>query len=70
MLVVKLGIGYFYDLFKKSGWCRRGDERFRVRLGELMIKMEIMYKCLKDVNIRQGVKLFISIFQGRVIGEN
>lgn len=52
MSAVKPGTGHPHDSFKKSGWCRRGDERLRVRSGELMIKMEIMHKCPKDVNTR------------------
>lgn len=57
-------------VFKKSGWCGRGDERLSVPSGTLTMDKETIHRHLKDVNTKQSINQCIPILQGRVIGEN
>lgn len=57
-------------VFKKSGWCQRGDERLSVPSGTLTMDKETIHRHLKDVNTKHSINQCIPILQGRVIGEN
>lgn len=51
-------------VFRKSGWCRRGDERLSVPSGTLTMDKETIHRHLKDVNTKHSINQCIPILQG------